>query len=157
MFCNIIANIKQFDIYVFLIIIDSIMYTIEIIVESILYIFLLFLFTIGLLCVSAGENMNIVIVSIIPRIIFIVIVSSIVFIMSGSPMNTIVDDSRHIQLFVACSPNDGILIMLYINRNIINSLNNPSIIASTAIIINLLNIKYSDSSPYLISASFVLS
>ena len=47
--------------------------------------------------------------------------------------------------------------MLYISRNIINSLNSPSIIARNTIIINLLNIKYIDSRPYLISASLTLS
>jgi len=102
--------------YVFLIIIESITYIIEIIVERILYIFLLFLFTIGLLCVSAGEKIDICIVNIIPIIIFVIILSSIFLIISGIPINIIVDDNKHIQLFVACSPNDGILIMLYINR-----------------------------------------
>ena len=143
--------------YVFLIIIESTIYIIAIIVDIALYIFLLFLFTIGRFFVSAGANINIVIVNIDPIIIFIIMFSSIVFIISGSPMKVIVDVNRHIQLFVACNPNDGILIMLYINMNIISSLNIPSIAATIPIIISLLISRYSVSSPYFISCSFILS
>ena len=101
MFCNINAKIKQFDKYVSLIINDSIIYIVAVIVDNTLYIFLLFLFTIGLLCVSAGEKSDIPIIDIRPIIIFAIMFKVIIFIIIGKPMNVSVDDMRHIQLFDA--------------------------------------------------------
>lgn len=157
MFCSSIENVKQFDMYLLFIFIDNTIYIIEIVVDSILYIFLLFLFTIGRFFVSAGENVIIPIVSIIPIIIFVILFSVIIFINNGIPINIIVDETRHIQLFVACNPNEGILMMLYIRRNIIYSFIIPNIIAIVVIMISFDSVRYSPSNPYFISASFVLS
>ena len=124
-----------------MIIIERIIYVIAINVDNILYVLLLFLFIIGRLCVSAGENNAIPITDIIPTIIFIINGNCVAFIISGRPMNVIDDVSKHIQLFDACNPNDGALIILYMIRNINNSLNIPNIIAINPIIINLLNVR----------------
>ena len=62
--------------------------------------------------------------------------------------------TKHIQLFVACNPNEGILIKLYSSENITTSLNTPSINATDNIIIVLVIKIYIDSRPYFISASF---
>ena len=133
------------------------MYVVAIIVDNVLYIILLFLFIIGLLCVSAGENRSIPIIDIRPIIIFVIVFSFIFIAISGIPMNDIVDDIRHIQLFFACIPNDGVRIIVYISRNIIYSFVIFNSIAIVVITISFVIVRYSPSSPYLISASFVLS
>ena len=133
------------------------MYVVAIIVDSVLYIIFLFLFIIGLLCVSAGENSSIPIIDISPIISFIVIFSFVFIAISGIPMNDSVDDIKHIQLFFACIPNDGARIIVYINMNIMYSFVMFNNIAIIVITISFVIIKYNPSSPYLISASFVLS
>ena len=52
-------------------------------------------------------------------------------------MNIIVDDNKHIQLLVACNPNDVVLIILYINKNIITSLSILSIYDNKSMIIKV--------------------
>ena len=69
-------------------------------------------------------------------------------------MNIIVDDNKHIQLLVACNPNDVVLIILYINKNIITSLSILSIYDNKSMIISFDIVKYKPSKPYLITASF---
>lgn len=59
-----------------------------------------------------------------------------------------VDDNKQIQLFVACNPNDGVLMMLYISKKMITSLKIPKIIESSKIITSLEIVKYNPSNPY---------
>ena len=69
-------------------------------------------------------------------------------------MNIKVEDTKHIQLLVACNPKEVALIMLYINKKIITSLNIPNKTAKAKIIIILVICKYRPSNPYLITANF---
>ena len=156
-FCSIVEYIKQFDIKLLFIFIESIIYVIAIIVDNTLYIFLLVLLIIGLFIVSAGENKHIPIIDIVPIIIFVIKFSFVHIESSGNPMNDSVDVIRHIHDFDACIPNDGALIIEYIIRNIKNSLNIPSIIHSILIIVIFVIVRYIPSSPYLISSNFVSS
>ena len=68
-----------------------------------------------------------------------------------------VDDNKHIHDFDACIPNDGDLIIVNIAKKIQNSLKIPNKKHKVPIITILVSVKYSPSSPYLISASFVSS
>lgn len=156
-FCNIVEYIKQFDIKLLVIFIERIIYVIAIIVDSTLYIVLLFLLIIGLFIVSAGENKYIPIIDIIPIIIFGVMFSFVYIDNSGNPTNDIVDDIRHIHDFDACIPNDGAFTIEYIARKIKNSLNIPNIMHMILIITIFVIVRYIPSKPYLISSSFVSS
>ena len=135
----------------------NITYIIENIVEMILYVSLRLGLTIGLFFVSAGLFLNINKHPVIPIITLLIKFNCMFKQTIGSPINIITDDIRHIQLFVACIPNDGILRTLYINKNITVSLNKPRIIDINAIIINLEIVKYIPVRPYSISASLTLS
>ena len=135
-FCSIVEYIKQFEMKLSFIFIESIIYVVAIIVDRALYIFLL---------------------DIIPIIILVIKFSFVYIESNGNPTNDSVDVSRHIHDFEACIPNDGALIIEYIIRNIKNFLNIPSIIHSILIIVIFVIVKYIPSSPYLISANFVSS
>ena len=76
---------------------------------------------------------------------------------SGTPINVKVEKTKQIQLLEACNPKEGILTMLYKRIKITIYLNIPSIIDIKLITINLLNIKYKDSNPYLISLNLTSS
>ena len=154
-FCSIVEYIKQFDIKLLVILIESIIYVIAIVVDNTLYIFLLFLFIIGLFIVSAGENKHIPIIDIVPIIIFVVVFIDVYIESRGNPTNESVDVSKHIHVFDACIPKDGALIMEYIIKNIRNSLNIPSIMHNILIITTFVIVRYIPSSPYLISSNFV--
>ena len=110
-FCNIVANKKQFDIKLFLIVIANIIYTHEIIVDIVLYIFLLFSLIIGFLYVSAGEKKLICSVDMNPIDNLKYMFTVIFLINKGIPIKIIVEAMRHIQLLDACIPNEGILII----------------------------------------------
>ena len=75
----------------------------------------------------------------------------------GIPKKIIMDDIKHIQLFVACNPKDGVLIMLYIIVNSNISLNIPSNIDITKITIILEITRYIPTSPYSISFNLISS
>jgi len=149
-----ITAIRQLLIKLSLTINDNPTYIIEIIVEAILKNFLLFGFTIGLLCVSAGLFLRINNVNTIPITSFTLLGTTIFKQIIGTPKNIIDETTKQIQLFVACNPNDGILIKLYSRVNINNSLTIPKIQAIAIITINFVTNKYIETRPYLISAIF---
>ena len=117
---------------------DNVVYIIAIITEQYLKNNLLFLLIIGLLCVSAGLFLNISKIEIIPIINFIYVGISKYLDTKGKPTNNNVETIKHIQLFVACNPNDTALIGMYIMVKIITSLNIPNIMDKIKITINLL-------------------
>ena len=86
--------------------------------EIILYVNLLFLLIIGLLYVSAGAFLIINNIPIIPKISLIFIGITVFIHNIGTKMKINDDDTKHIQLLVACNPNDGILIILYSAKKI---------------------------------------
>lgn len=133
------------------------MYIIEIDTEEYLKNNLLFLFTIGLLCVSAGLFLNISNMEIIPIIDLRYVGISKYLDIKGRPTNIIVELTKHIQLFVACNPNDTALIGIYMMVNNITSFNVLNKKASIKIIINLVTNKYIATRPYFSSSFFILS
>ncbi|MDO4963309.1 MAG: hypothetical protein Q4E75_04350 [bacterium] len=109
---------------------------------------------IGLFFVSAGEFLNIKIVPTIDTIILNIILIFNIKHNIGIPINNKLEDNKHIQLLVACNPNEKILKTLYINKyNITSSniFNNNDIVI---IIINFEKVRYIPSKPYFISLSF---
>ena len=84
----------------------------------ILYVNLLFLLIIGRLYVSAGAFLIISDKPINPNIILIFIGITTFIHNIGTKININDEDTKHIQLLVACNPNDGILITLYRARKI---------------------------------------
>ena len=125
------------------------------IVDIILNLNLLFLLTIGFFSVSAGEFLNINNTPSIDIIILNIIGNSIIIDKYGIPINKVVETIKQIQLFVACNPKDGILIMLYIIENIITSLNIPRINDINIITINFENVRYILTRPYSISFNLI--
>ena len=156
-FWRINPNIKQFEMKLLFIRILSITNMIAKIVEINLYVNLLFGLTIGLFFVSAGLFLNINIHPIIPIISFKIEFKCMFKQAIGRPIKIIDDVTRQIQVFVACIPKDGILRMLYISKNIIISLNIPSINEIITIIISFDMVKYIAVSPYSISDNFTSS
>ena len=150
------ARIKLFEINWFDIMIANIIYIIDIIVEIILYINLLFLFIIGFFSVSAGLFLKINIVVVIPIVIFINVFIIMILLKNVKPINIILELIRHFVLVLACMPNDGILIMLYIIVNIISSFNIPRSAANRKIIIVFVIVKYIPVKPYSIISSLSL-
>ena len=119
-------------------------------VEINLYVNLLFGLIMGLFFVSAGLFLYINKQQIIPTAIFTKMFKLIFIQIIGIPINKIIDVIRHIQLFVACIPKEGILNILYINKNVIISLKIPRIIDKNVIVINFEIVIYSPVRPYLI-------
>ena len=132
------------------------MYIIEINTEEYLKNNLLFLFTIGLLCVSAGLFLNISNMEVIPIIDLRYVGISKYLDIKGRPTNIIVELTKHIQLFVACNPNDTALIGMYIIVNNTTSLNIPSRADIIKIRINFVTNKYIATSPYFNSSCLML-
>lgn len=123
-------------------------------VDNSLYILRLFGFTIGLFSVSAGLFLNISKVQIIPIETFNQIGNVSIKHRYGVVINIKVDDTKQIQLFVACNPKEGALTILYIIVNIISSFKIPRTNAIKNIIIVFVTVKYNPVKPYSISSNF---
>ena len=98
-------------------IIENIIYTIDIIMDNILYIVLFFLSFNGLFCVSAGayipinKTMGI-------EIIYFTMIGIVIWIhKSGNPTKNSVEDIKQSILLLACTPNAVNLMPLKINRS----------------------------------------
>ena len=79
----------------------------------------------------------------------------IIFATSGPPRKISDDDSKQIELFVACSPNPVDLNILNITNMKIISFSIFNNIANKNITKSFVTLKYMPSNPYLISESFV--
>ena len=80
---------------------------------------------------------------------------SILYTCYSVPLMKFLTDQKGIRYeLVACNPNDVVLIILYINKNIITSLSILSIYDNKSMIISFDIVKYKPSKPYLITASF---
>ena len=106
------ANIKQLAKKLSVIIKVRTTNIIAIIVDNILYVLLLFGLTIGLFSVSAGLFLKISNTQIKPTIILNQIGNVNKLHNTGTVIQINIDTTKQIQLFVACKPKDGALIIL---------------------------------------------
>ena len=106
------ANIKQLDKNKSLTNIDKKTNIIEIITEVYLKNILLFLLIIGLLTVSAGAFLKNNSINIIPTKLFIKLLIIMYLHIIGTNINIMLEVNKHIQLLVACNPNENVLIIL---------------------------------------------
>lgn len=157
MFCSINTHTNEFDIKVFLINNDNNASIIAIVVDINLQLSLRFLFIIGRLYVSAGAFLNINKIQIMLIIDLMKILISTYLQIYGNVIKLIRELTKHIQLLVACNPNDGILIKLYISVKIRTSLNIPNINADVKITIDFEINIYMASKPYFNSANLTSS
>lgn len=148
------ASIKLFDKKSSDIVNDNITNIVAIIVEVILYTIRLFGLIIGFFAVSAGLFLNISNIPIIPKMIFGNIGMVTIVHRYAEPINIKVEDTKQIQLFVACIPKDVILNRLYITVNTMSSFSIPNMNAIAPITIVLEIVMYILANPYLISANF---
>lgn len=114
---------------------------------------LFFFFINGCFFVSAGAYRKNAQIQNVNKIILIYVGIITYIARYGITRNIVNDDTKHIQLLVACNPYANARNTLYNIKIIIISLNIPNINATENIIIALVIVIYIPSSPYLISAS----